>query len=309
VSAERVPIADHAAPAVALSASDTAILKTVRYASVFECALTLERLHRMLWDVPLSQAALEERLCAEPLSRFVSVTQGCVHPKGCAHWVGWRVERKQRSQDLVSRHRRALDLVASLPFVRLVGLTGGAAHDNATDHDLDVFLVARKGRAWTVALAVIVLSRMLGCRRTLCVNYVVDEEGSALPERDVFTAAEVAGVRPWAGRAGYRAFLHANAWVEAHLPNFMEAARGDSTRVREAGCPRWLERVLDLGPAQLFEAAARALLGAHFRRKWRGQRPGVVLSRTRLKLHAIDHAPVVRARFARLARQDEEQKW
>jgi hypothetical protein len=284
----------------ALSAPDVSILKTVWYASIFECALTMERLHRMLWTVPLSRTQLEERLRGKALEPLVSVTDGCVHPRGREHWVTQRSERAQRSQRLVDQHRRALDLVAALPFVRLVGLTGGAAHDNATDHDVDVFLVARRGRAWSLALAVILLSRALGCRRTLCVNYVVDEDGSALPERDVFTAAEVAGVRPWAGGSGYRAFLQANAWVAQHLPNFMEAAPRESERVPQAGSPRWLERVLDLGPAPLFEAAARAILGAHFRRKWRGRRPGVSLSPSCLKLHAIDHAPRVRARFAEL---------
>jgi SAM-dependent methyltransferase len=301
VSAEPAPPVEHAvATAAVLSASDIAILKTVLYAAVFECALTVERLHRMLWDVPLSRADIAARLGAEPLSGQVSLTQGFIHPLGGTHWVDFRAERQARSGDLVSRHRRVLDLVASLPFVRLVGLTGGAAHDNATDHDLDVFLVARQGRAWSLALAVILLSRALGCRRTLCVNYVVDEDGSALSERDAFTAAEVASLRPWAGAEGYLAFLKANAWVAEHLPNFMEAAPREGRHLRRAGAPRWLERVLDLGPAPLFETASRALLGAHYRRKWRSPPPGVALSPSRLKLHAIDHAPAVRARFAEL---------
>ena len=295
MSAEAVPIHQ-------LSTLDVSILKTVWYASVFECALPTERLHRMLWDVPLSRAHLEERLRGEALRAHLGMTDGCVHPVGCAHWVGLRRERIERSRTLVERHRRALDLIARLPFVRLVGLTGGCAHENATDDDLDVFLVARRGRAWSLTLAVTLLSRLLRCRRTLCVNYVVDEEGSALPERDVFTAAEVAGVQPWAGGPGYLAFLKANAWVARHLPNFIETAGRESAGVPRAGAPRWLESVLDLGLAPLAEAAARAILGLHFRRKWRGQRPGVTLSASRLKLHAIDHAPHVRARFARVLR-------
>ena len=108
--------------------------------------------------------------------------------------------------------RRAVIAAAA---VLLVALSGGCAHDDARDSDVDVFLVARRGRAWTVCLGLMVLSKLAGTRRTLCLNYIVDEEALSLPERDVFTAAEVVGLRPIAGAAGYDAFLDANDWAAA----------------------------------------------------------------------------------------------
>jgi hypothetical protein len=295
---------DRGAGALEVTPLDAAIWKTVCYAALFECPLSGERLHRMLWDVRTTRREIEGRLRAPYLAARVAVTGGCIHPRGAEAWLTLRPWREARSRALLARHGRALHVLAALPFVRLVALTGGCAHDNAADEDLDVFLVARTGRAWSVYLAVVLLSRLLRCRRTLCVNYVVDEEGARLPERDGFTAAEVAGLRPWAGAAGYRAFLQGNPWVTDHLPNFMAEALQESLPLPELRGPRWLERLLDLGPAQIAEAAARVLLRAHFRRKWPRPHPGVTLASSRLKLHPIDHAPGVRARFERALRQE-----
>jgi hypothetical protein len=295
---------DRAVQSLEATPLDAAIWKTVCYAALFECALSGERLHRMLWDVRTTRREIDERLCAPYLAARLAITAGCIHPRGAEAWLALRPWREARSRALVARHRRALEAVAALPFVRLIALTGGCAHDNAADDDLDVFLVARRGRAWILSLAVILLSRLLRCRRTLCVNYVVDEDGARLPERDAFTAAELAGLRPWAGAAGYRALLEANPWVAEHLPNFLEEASRDNQPLRAVRCPRWVERILDLGPAQIAEAAARAILGAHFRRKWPPPHPGVTLTSSRLKLHPIDHAPDVRARFQQALQQE-----
>jgi hypothetical protein len=207
-----------------------------------------------------------------------------------------RRERKRRTSDLLDAHGPLLRAVAGFPFVRLLALSGGCAHDNATDSDVDVFLVVRRGRAWAVCLALMLLSKALGRRRTLCVNYLVDEDGLALPERDLFTAAEIVGLRPLAGGPAYVRFVEANAWVAERFPNFFWMRR-DIARVSPAGGPRWLEAALDLGLAPLLEGLSRRLLGARFRRKWDGA-AGVVLSPHRLKLHPIDHGPGLRAAFA-----------
>jgi hypothetical protein len=181
--------------------------------------------------------------------------------------------------------------------VRLVAISGACAHDNAADDDLDLFLVTRRGRAWSVCLALMVLAKLAGVRRTLCINYVLDEGALALPERDLFTASELVGLRPVAGAGAYRALLDANRWVGRLHPNFAECGFRDAATLAEVGRPRLLEGLLELGPAPLAEALARRALGWHLRRK-AGASDGVVLSAARLKLHTEDHRPALLARYA-----------
>ncbi len=277
--------------------AERAVLRTVTYAGLFRFPLTVEQLHRRLMDVPLDVAGLRT-LLRRPFLRSRLATSGAlVHPRGREEWVELLDERRDHTRRLVERHRRILGLVARFPFVRLAALSGGCAHDNATDDDVDMFLVVRRGRAWTVCLVLMVLAKLLGVRRTLCLNYIVDEDALALPEQDVFTGAEIVGMRPLAGRDAYRRFVAANSWVAQRFPNFFACHAADSAGLPEAGAPRWLEALLDLGPAPLVEAFARRLLGAHLGRKTHGA-PGVVLAHHRLKLHTLDHRPHLTGLYA-----------
>jgi hypothetical protein len=279
----------------AMTATAEAILRTVTYASLFQAPLTMARLHRNLMDVPLSRTELEEALRDPWLRRRIEVVDGLVIPRGRREWISLRATRRAHSRRLLARHRRILRVLGRLPFVRMVAVSGACAHENATDDDVDVFLVAREGRAWGVCLALTVLSRLLGMRRTLCLNYIVDEAALALPEHDVFTAAEVVGLRPLAGRETYRRLVDVNGWAADLFPNFRAGHLEESEAVPAAGARGW-ERVLDAGFAPLLERVARRVLGAHLARKGRGCE-GVVLDPHRLKLHTRDHRPSLLASF------------
>jgi hypothetical protein len=299
MSAATVPIE----PGHAVTATAEAILRTVTYASLFQAPLTIDRLHRNLMDVEMSRGELEDALGDPWLRRRVEVVRGLVLPRGRREWIAHRATRRAHSRRLLVRHRRILHLLGRLPFVRMVAISGACAHENATDDDVDVFLVAREGRAWGVCLVLTVLSRVLRVRRTLCLNYIVDEAALALPEQDVFTAAEVVGLRPLAGRETYRRLVDVNAWAARLFPNFRSRHLAESESVPGAGARGW-ERVLDLGVAPLLEAIARRLLGAHLARKGRGCE-GVVLGPHRLKLHTRDHRPSLLASFEAALRSPE----
>ena len=272
-----------------------AVLRTVAYSAVFQAPLTLDELHRRLLDVHLGREELRACLDAPVLRQGLVLIDGLVVPRGNEAWLALRRERQQRTATLLDRHRWALRRLARFPFVRLVALSGACAHGNATDDDVDVFLVVKKDRAWVACLALMIASKVLGLRRTLCLNYIVDENGMSLPERDLFTASEIVGLKPLSGHDAYRRFLRANGWVAERFPNFW------SSQVETFDAPvssprRWVERVLELGLAPLAEAFSRRLLGAYLKRKARGS-VGVVLEPHRLKLHIDDHRPRLQAAY------------
>jgi hypothetical protein len=268
-------------------AEDLAILRTVVYASLFQFPLSLPELERRLVDRPLDLASIRKRLVAPFLGQRLALTDGFVHPRGREAWIGLRREREARTEALLREHRRALLALARFPFVRLLALSGGCAHGNATDDDVDVFLVVKRGRAWVVFGALLVLSKLAGLRRTLCINYVVDEDAQSLPDHDRFTAAEIVGMKPLAGALGYARFLAENAWIQERFPNFARAGAAPPGLGR-AGASRPWEALLEMGVAPLFERLSRRVLGAYLKAKGRGGE-GVVLEPGRLKLHLRDH--------------------
>jgi hypothetical protein len=277
---------------------ERAVLRTVLYASLFEAPLALDRLHRHLQDVPLSPDALKGVLLGPFLRQRLEVQDGHVFPRGRAAWLRAAAYHRERTRGLLRSHRRVLGAVASFPWVRLAALSGACAHDNARDSDVDVFLVVRRGRAWTVCLALMLVSKLLGRRRTLCLNYIVDDEALELPERDLFTASELVAIRPLAGPEAYVGFLQANRWAAARYPNFFAGGPLAPEGLPAAGGPRWRERLLDLCGAGLAERAARAVLSGYLRLRWRGRDlRGVVLGPHRIKLHTLDHGPRLRTAF------------
>jgi hypothetical protein len=267
----------------------------VIYAGLFQFPLSLDELQRRLMDASLDAPAIRARLGEPFLRERLSVTEGLVHPRGCEAWIELRRKRGAWAEALVERHRRALALLARCPFVRLVALSGGCAHGNATDEDVDVFLVVKRARAWCVFGAVMVLAKVFGLRRTLCVNYVVDETAQSLPEHDLFTASEIVGLRPLAGAEAYERFVLANPWVLRQFPNFTHRSR-EAQNLGPAGAGRLCEALLDLGPAPAAEWLARRVLGRYLREKARGGL-GVVLEAARLKLHMHDHGPELLTAF------------
>jgi hypothetical protein len=286
-------------PEPAPDAVERAVWRTVTYAALFQAPLRLARLHRNLMDAAASPEAIGEALARPWLSDRVEVVDGLVLPRGRREWIALRRERRRHSRRLVARHRRVLRALGRFPFVRMVALSGACAHENATDHDVDVFLVTSRGRAWLVCLALTVLSRLVGVRRSLCLNYIVDEEALAFGERDLFTASEAVGMRLLAGRATYERLLRANEWVFDRFPNFRALAADDAARAPEAGSA-W-ERLLSV-PAPLLERLSRRLLGGRLARKGRGH-AGVALSPHHLKLHTQDHRPGLLASFERAVRE------
>jgi hypothetical protein len=302
VSASSPILRDGEAPAPVPAEVARAVVRTVAYAALFQAPLTLDRLHRALMDVRLDPMEIEEALADPWVRERVDAGGGLVRPRGRDEWLPLREERRRHTFALLGRHRRALGLLARFPFVRMVGLSGACAHENASDDDVDVFLVARAGRAWCMYLGLVAASRLLGVRRTLCVNYVVDEGQLRLAEHDVFTASELVALRPLAGREAYCRFVQQNDWVGARFPNFVERHASDAAAVPPAGAPRWLEGLLDLGPAPLFEWLSRRIMGARIRRKARGS-PAVVLGSGRLKLHVFDHRRALLDRWEEAQRQ------
>jgi hypothetical protein len=274
---------------------DDAIWRTIAYAGLFQYPLRPAELERRLIDAAASEAQILARLRSPGLKSRVDECDGFVLPIGCEAWVDLRRARAVRTERLLEQHARALRLLAQTPFVRMVALSGACAHGNATDDDVDVFLVTAPARLWAVTSFLMIVSKLAGLRRSLCVNYVVAEDGLALPERDRYTAAELVGLRPLAGRDVYRQLVRANAWAAPMHPNFYAAYERDSESVPVAVGSRGIERRLDrLGDA--LEYAARRVLEPYLRRRIHGA--GVDLSSSRLKLHACDYRPSVSQAFA-----------
>jgi hypothetical protein len=212
-----------------LSALERAVVETVAYSDVFDFPLTLEEIHRGL---PVAATGAEVVAALEAAGDFVTCGSRFYVLAGREGLLETRIRRQQASKRTMRQADAWGQLIARVPFVRMVTVTGSLAVDNAEDgDDVDYLVVTAPGRVWLARALTIAIVRLAGLRGlTLCPNYVLAETALALPERDVYTARELLQMRPVAGHDVYARMLAANAWCAELLPNW----RLDSVRVVES---------------------------------------------------------------------------
>lgn len=156
------------------------------------------------------------------LGQHILCVDGYWMVRGGAASADLRQKRQSASEALWPVARRCGTILAHLPFVRMVALTGALAVRNAStsQDDIDYLLVTTPGRVWIArALAVLVVRIARLWHVGLCPNYVLSETALLQDRQDLFTAHELAQMVPLAGSSIYEAMRATNAWAGPLLPN------------------------------------------------------------------------------------------
>ena len=218
-----------------------AILETLAYSDVFDYPLTFDELHRYL-TVSAPRADLEA--CLSDMS-FVSTESGFYFLADRDETVRVRMAREQASRITFQRACRYGYFLGSLPFVRMVTLTGSLAMLNLSrDADMDYMLVTQPGRLWLArAFAVTFgrLMRLLGDR--ICVNLLISESTLEWSSHDLYSAREMCQMIPVTSMDVYSRLRKANAWIENYLPNATSVPQ-HAPEVRAS--VSWLQKFIEI---------------------------------------------------------------
>ena len=170
------------------------------------------------------------RVGAAPLADLLTLdAAGMLTLRGREELVALRDDGVRRTAELLERHHSVIGALASLPFVRMLALSGGTAHKNARGgDDIDLFVVATAGRAYTAYTMLFLASTLTRRRGILCPNYLVDENHLRIAyHHDLFTAHQAISLVPIAGLDTFDAFVRANeAWVRAFYPAYLPRPPG-----------------------------------------------------------------------------------
>lgn len=286
-----------------LSGPALAIARSVLYAALFDYPLSLSQLRQTLIESAQTPTEILQTYARSPeLQAVVARHQGFFVPAGREDLVDERRARERRSRDFLRAHRALLTLVCALPYVRMVALSGSVAHLNLEGSgDLDLFIVTRGRRVWSVTVAVILLAKLLRRRRTVCANFVLADDRLPLDQQDLFTASQIIHLKPLIGLDVYGRFIQANPFVRRCYPNFhLAMTRHADLQVRRV--PRRVkaaaERLLRLPSAGAETVCRWAYRGYLLRRAatWRSPEQ-VRLEPDCVKLHTQSHRRAVVERF------------
>lgn len=212
---------------------DSAILNTLRYAAVFDYALTRSELHRYLIGAAATREQIDRAL-DDPtrLNGSVSRIRGYITLPYRESSVAARSKWRVQAQPLWDQARCFTRLMAHLPFVRMIAVSGGLAMDNARDYDIDLLIVTAPRRLWLVrgfAVALVRLARLKGVK--LCPNFLLTVNALTVPTQDLYNAHELAQMVPMYGLHIHAQMLAQNTWARAFLPNAFVADEPREERV------------------------------------------------------------------------------
>ena len=142
-----------------------------------------------------------------------------------------RIRNEAFSESLMGSAKLAAQMLAKIPFIRLVCVTGAVSAGNAKENDdIDIMVVSSRGRLWlTRFLTVLLLKKKKMYRRDgdekrkICPNIFIDEENLGWGGgSNIYTAHEIILAKPVFDRGGYYfKFLKANTWIKNHFANFV----------------------------------------------------------------------------------------
>ena len=198
------------------------IFNTLRYFDLFSMPVTAVQLWRSLIIDPDGSAgvrwggqhvwplsAVRQTLAQSPwLKERVASQWGYYALKqsvGESQGAMQRAVRQRLQRHVLAQHkwrivRRAGRLLARLPLIRMVAVSGSLALWNTRqESDLDLFIVARRGRIWTARLLLLLATQLLGRRRKywegqapdkICLNHYITDGGLSMPTavRSLYTA-------------------------------------------------------------------------------------------------------------------------
>jgi hypothetical protein len=226
------------------------VMLAVAYGDLFDYAMRVEEVQRYLVGVRADIATVKQLLWEETSQTKRLSQQGdlvCL-----AGREGLFEVRKERKA-IAEKHWRAAGaygrILAGVPFVRMVAVTGSLAVDNLeAGGDIDYLVVTAPGRLWLCrALAILVVRWAAQRGEHLCPNYFLSQNRLASSSKDFYNAHELAQMVPLNNVELYARMRTSNPWTQWYLPN----AQGAPQNRPPGRIKRWVRPAQRLGEAGL----------------------------------------------------------
>jgi hypothetical protein len=224
------------------------VFHTLAYADIFDYPLTAPEVYRYLTSLNASPEEVNRVLTDKTL--FAQVESYFVL-RGREEIVETRRGRAEIADRLWPRAVRYGRILARLPFVRMVAITGSLAMKNTDEgKDVDYMIVTAPDHLWTCRALSLLVARFAKLEGvSLCPNYLVTTNAMDLEERSLYVAHELAQMIPLSGMEIYREMWRLNSWVRDYLPNALnepEMLQGMQPARYSSVFQKVLEMVLNL---------------------------------------------------------------
>ena len=238
------------------------IVATVTYYDVLDMPLTAVEIWKPLMAYEPEQKR-DERGCtmgevfrvlaSGQLDAKIEERDGFYFLPGRSDLIKARIRAEKISVAKLKRMRRLARVLASVPYVRMLGATGSLAMKNSTRaSDWDMFVVLRSGKIWIGRTLLTGFLHLIGKRRhgqkirdRACLNYFVTDDNLAIGTQDLFSSHEYRFFIPLLNFDLFQIFELKNRWMREYRPNFVPTTIQSLWTVKKNASARGIRGILE----------------------------------------------------------------
>jgi len=216
---------------------ENSILKTIAYFDIFSRPLkekeildNLVVLPQNLSSAPTSEISIEfikkEIENSQYLPKFIEKKNDFYFLKGREDIIKERQKREKISQRNWQKLEKIAKKINFAPFLKGVFVSGSLAINNSNEKsDIDLMIIAKKGRIFTVRFFLISILDFIGERRTaqkkagkICLNHYLTDDNLEINFPSVYNAYTYLHLKPIINRGQvFENFRKENEWMKNYL--------------------------------------------------------------------------------------------
>lgn len=215
-----------------MGSNEQSILKTLLYADIFNFPLKKNEIWRFLiTDRKINSNLLFKNISS--INKFIEVKDDYFFIKGKSRLTNLRRKREKESLKKLLKARAIIEKISFIPTIKLIGISGALSMKNSDeDDDIDLFVISKKGFAWTTRFMLVLILILLRSYRhknskifadKICLNMILDEENILFKKnnQNLYTAHEIVQLIPVLDKGNvYQKFISKNNWIKKYLANF-----------------------------------------------------------------------------------------
>lgn len=293
------------------------ILNTITYFDIFHYPLTAWECYHWLFGKAdsIEYADFTVELDNMVESKELETSDGFYYLPGKSKYTKTRQSRYLIAQLKYNIAIKAVKIIRSLPYIKYIAVCNSLAYNNASiGSDIDLFIIAEKGKLWRARFVAATLMQLLHWRPTektskdkICLSFLVSEDGLNLEpvaiDNDIYFKYWLIQLVPLYDPTNLQEkLLKANeSWLRPDLPNYLIYQTNEFRKVKDNWFSKTIKFVLEilLWP-KFFESLLRRLQFAILSNELKtiaNKDKRVVMNDTTLKFHLLDRREQYRDKY------------
>jgi hypothetical protein len=204
-----------------MTVTDKSIIRTLLYFDIFGHPLSKSELYGLL-GIKADPAEFEKSLAALQNLNIIGSAYGYLFLLNGSSSGEERVNKQARSLKGQRVSRIVSSLIYNHPFVKGILISGSLSKGSfSKKDDIDFFIIADPGRLWLCRAFLMMFKKifLLNSKKYFCINYFIDSNSLEIPDKNIFTATEIAFLIPVRNTKLCKDFFCANEWIYDFFPN------------------------------------------------------------------------------------------